>query len=1013
MKRIVLSILLPLAFAVSLRADDFPELFNTEPEAGEGPMPASEAAVAFTLPEGFVARVFASEPEVQNPIAMAWDVKGRMWVAENFTYGKRGVRIERRLRDRVLVFEDSDWDGVADKRTVFIDDVQVLTSVEIGRGGVWLMCPPTLLFVPDRDGDLVPDGEPEVVLDGFEVAENNYHNFANGLRWGPDGWLYGRCGHSCPGWIGRPGTPQEKRIPIDGGIWRYHPEREVVEVLCHGTVNPWGHDWDRNGELFFINTVIGHLWHLIPGAHYKESFGQSMNPLVFSRIDQHADHYHYDQSRNWTKSRGGAANEFGGGHSHIGMTIYDADHLPEAWRGKLLTWNQHGRRLNMERLERHGSGFVGKHEPDPILAGDSWFRGLEIQTGPDGALYALDWSDTGECHEHTGVHRTSGRIYRISHGEPEKPEFSDLESLDPEAVVRLLRHPNNWWRRMARRELNNLGHLPEPILTAFMNESSGTVTQGLTGAWIVFATGAINEPPPIPDADVLEDLPREMTEHEEEAVRVWGIRFLSDHWPLDTILGPVHPHPGLSAEEWGILESLAAEDESALVRLTLASTLQRLPLKNRADLAKALAARSEDSTDHNLPHMVWFGIMPLVNTDPGVLVEIAEASDWPDLRRWIARALAGGIEKQPENVERILDLAAADPGNSAPLLEGLRDGFQGWQRAPKPGNWDQVAKSLGGSGIVDELGTVFGDGIALDRLRKLVNDSKADLATRSRALQSLIQAKPDDLRSLCEKHLGTRELNRIAVRGLAGFDDPAIADRLVSEFGKGAWRRDRNLLVDALSTRPGWAEKLLAAVASGQIERAAITPFHARQIQGLGDPGIAKKLAEVWGEVRNSDAARKAQRAELKSRLTPEVLAGANLGRGRVLHEALCSSCHKLYGEGGELGPDLTGSGRHHLDYLLENILDPSAVVSAEFRMTNLELKDGRHLGGVVASENDPTLTLRMLTEELTLEKTEIIKREPANDSIMPTGLLDALPEDQVRDLLAYLMHPRQVPQDE
>ena len=153
------------------------------------------------LPEGTKVKVWASEPMVQNPIAM-WDKDGRMWVAENYTYGSRKIRFDLSLRDRVIVLSDTDGDGQADTRKVFTDKVQMLTSVEVGHGGVWLMCPPKLLFIPDRNGDLIPDAEPEVMLDGFDVARGNYHNFANGLRWGPDGWLYGRCGHSCPGRIG-------------------------------------------------------------------------------------------------------------------------------------------------------------------------------------------------------------------------------------------------------------------------------------------------------------------------------------------------------------------------------------------------------------------------------------------------------------------------------------------------------------------------------------------------------------------------------------------------------------------------------------------------------------------------------------------------------------------------------------------------------------------------------------------------------------------------------------------
>jgi glucose/arabinose dehydrogenase len=176
------------------RAEGFPAPFNSEKDAAAEPLPAAEAAAAMDVPTGFHVGVFAAEPDVQNPIAMAWDPRGRLWIAENHTYAERPIKMDTRLRDRVLIFADRDGDGTADERKVFLDDLEQLTSVEVGLGGVWLMCPPRLLFVPDRNGDDVPDGPAKVVLDGFEVATENYHNFANGLRFGPDGWLYGRCG---------------------------------------------------------------------------------------------------------------------------------------------------------------------------------------------------------------------------------------------------------------------------------------------------------------------------------------------------------------------------------------------------------------------------------------------------------------------------------------------------------------------------------------------------------------------------------------------------------------------------------------------------------------------------------------------------------------------------------------------------------------------------------------------------------------------------------------------------
>src|SRR5262245_19733215 len=222
--------LLPLLLSFTLSASEFPRPYNSEPDQSK-PMPAVEAAAKMHLPPGFKATVFAAEPDVQNPIAMAWDARGRLWVAENYTYAESGRKFDLNLRDRILIFEDKHGDGHFDTRQVFTDELQKLTSIEVGHGGVWVMCPPQLLFIPDRNHDGVPDGAPEVVLDGLTGSPDMHHTFANGLRFGSDGWLYGRCVASGSGEIGLPGTPAEQRVPLRGTMWRYHPQRRVVEAL--------------------------------------------------------------------------------------------------------------------------------------------------------------------------------------------------------------------------------------------------------------------------------------------------------------------------------------------------------------------------------------------------------------------------------------------------------------------------------------------------------------------------------------------------------------------------------------------------------------------------------------------------------------------------------------------------------------------------------------------------------------------------------------------------------------
>lgn len=1000
-------LLLPVAIPALA---DFPALYNSEQGQGK-PMPAAEAAATMKLPPGFKASVFAQEPEVQNPIAMTWDARGRLWVAENYTYAERSKRFELALNDRVVVLEDTDGDGKADKRTVFTDEVQMLTGIEIGRGGVWLMCPPQVLFIPDANGDAVPDAAPRAVLDGFTVAKDNYHNFANGLKWGPDGWLYGRCGHSCPGRLGVPGTPDEQRIPMVGGLFRFDPERKVVEVLTHGTTNPWGHDWDQHGEGFFINTVNGHLWHLMHGAHFKE--GTDPNPGVYQRLDMIADHWHFDTKGGWQNSRDGKADTLGGGHAHIGMMIYQADAWPEEWRNRLFTLNMHGRRANVERLEREGSAYVGKHQADAFYSSDSWFRGIEISTGPDGQAYILDWSDTGECHESTGVHRDSGRIYKITYGEPKKPDLAPLSGVNAENIGALVKNSNAWFDRMARTELMHTPYSNGAVDALFQSRPKGVVealkdilakdsdtVHRLRALWSLHAA-----------EETKPELLRPLLKDKNEHIRVWAIRLLTDTWPLDTGMGPIASQvPVDDADLQAEFLGMAKNDTSSFVRLVLAQTVQRLPVARRAALCTALAGHSQDATDHSLPAMLWYGLIPVGDSDPQALVQVAQVCEWPDTVRWITRNLAGRIEKNSAPLNALL--AAVKPSQHGAVLKGIAEALQGWRKAPKPAAWDTFAKTATApedAALIRDLSAVFGDGRALDEVKKLVQDSTADTPSRIAALKTLIDNRPPDLRTVCESLLEVRDLNTVAVRGLALFDDPAIGTSLAKNYRKFS-SSARPAVLDTLVARPAFAKALLSEMAAGRIPRVDLTAFHARQIRAFNDEVLSKQLADAWGELRESAGDKKKAIEDLKGKLTASRLAGATLGNGRILFTALCSSCHTLYGAGGKVGPDLTGSGRANLDYLLENIVDPSGVVSADFRMSIVTLKDGRVLSGVASQANERTVSLRTLTEEMKLERSEIAKQEVSPVSMMPEGLILALQPDQVRDLIAYLMHPSQVP---
>jgi putative membrane-bound dehydrogenase-like protein len=1018
--------LLCVCFSLRVMAGDFPKPFNTGNDVGKSPMPAAEAVKLIKLPPGFKATVFAAEPDVQNPIACAWDSRGRLWIAENYTYAEGKTNFDKKLRDRILIFEDKDNDGHFDKRTVFADNLEKLTSIELGYGGVYATAPPYLLFIPDRDGDDKPDApilttertestekggkektpapanasvssvrsvvklpgtNYEILLDGFD-AWSIRHNFVNGLRWGPDGWLYGRHGIQATSHIGAPGTPAAERTPMNCGIWRFHPVRRTFEVVCWGGTNPWGLDWNAEGEGFFTNTVIGHVYHLIPGAHYERMYGEDLNPHIYQLLPQTADHYHYDRSKTWSDSRAGKANDFGGGHAHCGCMIYQGDNWPAEYRGKLFTLNLHGRRMNCERLERKGSTYVAKHEPDFAQFGDPWFRGIDLTTGPDGGVYVLDWSDDGECHEDDGVHRESGRIYKITYGEAKKPDLGKKGDLAAMSTAELMARGyigTEWENRICLRLIAER-HLSEPIsekkrkqlldeyLAAIKTDAvnnRGYIQRGTK--IVVLLTEAEVDKPPAPATPENREMINNVITHA-------------------TLGGDVRTRRRFCS----ILKSDKVDD--VLFRM---QNILMLP---------------EDNDDQVLPLLYWSTFEWLFSEKNDATVNEAAKAAYEGKIRIVlenaARRVTYDLAKRPALLDGLLALTVKsfDETKAGCITRGISAALRGAAKAPAPANWrafaEKAAKIPALADKVRELNVIFGDGRALDEIRALALDGKADLATRRQAIESLISSSDSGLRGICEKLVGNGDLTPVAIRGLATFDDPAAAKLAVRNWDR--LRADaRPGVIGTLCSRPVFAQALLTAIRAGKIARENLTAYHARQIAALGDAAVSALLAEVWGEIRTTPDDKKRRIAALKTALTPDVLAKADIAKGRALYTQTCAACHTLFDlgqSGANLGPNLTGSGRANLDYLLENIVDPSAVVPADYKLSTVTLKDGRVLSGFISAKNEQTLTLRTMTENQTLPTADVTKIEGSPLSLMPDGLLDALTQEQVRDLFGFLM---------
>lgn len=999
---LLLSVSLTCSFAF---ADDFPTPVNTE-KSDLQPMPPDEVVRTATLHDGFQLSVFASEPDVQNPIAIATDHKNRLWVAENNTWAGNSLGNYRTdLRDRIIILEDSDGDGKHDKRTVFFDRLTKVTSVEIGYGGVWVMSLPNLLFIPDRDGNDVPDGPPEIVLDGFN-EDSVSHTPANGLRWGPDGWLYARHGILATSSIGVPGATQSQRVKINTGVWRYHPVCKEVQTVMHGMTNSWGFDYNKAGDMFCINTVIGHLWHVIPGARTERMFGADMNPRAYQLLPQVADHVHWDTGEVWHQVREGVSDTTlaaGGGHAHIGLMIYQGDNWPASYRDKLYTLNLHGKRINCDRLERQGAGYVAKHEPDLAIFADPFFRGMDLITGADGGVFIADWSDTGECHDHDGVHRTSGRIYKLTYEIPKPVVDLDLTRLSNAELFQSQLHSNSWYGRHARRILAERVAFDKSFqVSASDLPTAGNNDQRLAIAWAMHAAG-------------ISDLPQ-MFSSDDENQKAWAVRLASDDFRSDVPLKPAVLQ---------MLQSAIESDSTGIVSLYVASAAQKLATADRLSLARALVSRSDLANDRFYPIMVWLAIESAVEESAKDVVELCVTSKLPLVTRNIARAVTELIESKPELVERLVALAMNDSKNPASqaagpeILLGMSEALTGWNRAAKPSNWSSDWKSYTSNAnssdqenlqqAVIKLNVIFGDGQAMDKLSSIATDAAADPQSRRRAIAAIASGKVAGFDRTLLNLLSDRVVQSETLRGLSFYDNAETPARSLAQLNSYS-PESRQELIRLLVSRPAFANALLDAVSDGRISANEISAYHARQIQNFGDETLLARLQSLWGDVRPTAEDKQTMIESLRNKLTPQRLASADQSHGRMIFKQVCSNCHVLYGDGKKIGPDLTGSNRNQIDYLLENIVDPSASIAADFRTTIFVLDDGRVLSGVIQLQSDKTVSIQTAEGVSTIDRESIVETKPTATSLMPEALLQNLQPHDIENLFAYLMSTAQVP---
>ena len=980
--------------------DEPPPIVKAAPEAGTADvypyagLPAEEAARVMKLPKGFSVTVSAAEPDVRQPIAMAIDDRGRLWVAEAYTYPIRAP--EGKGRDRIIVFEDTNGDGRFDKRKVFIEGLNLVSGMEVGFGGVYVGAAPYLLFIPDRNGDDIPDGKPEVLLDGW--AYEDTHETLNTFIWGPDGWLYGCHGVFTHSHVGKPGTPDSQRVPINAGIWRYHPTRHVFEVFAEGTSNPWGVDFDDHGQAISTACVIPHLYHVIQGGRYQRQAGEHFNPYTYADIQTIADHRHYVGSTPWAGN--GRSGDAGGGHAHCGAMIYLGGVWPDEYRHTIFMNNIHGQRVNNDILERQGSGFVGHHGKDFLLTGDLASQMLNLRYGPDGQVYINDWYDMNACH-HTnpeGHDRTNGRIYKVSYG---KSAFHpvDLKKLSDRELAELVLQKNDWYVRHSRRILEERAAAGTIDETARRRLEEIAVTHSdetrrLRAMWALHVSGGVPT-----------ELIHTLLADGNEYVRGWAVQLALDC-----------KQPAL-AELLPEFASMAERDASPVTRLYLAAAMQRIPSSDRWTVLERLVRHAEDARDHNLPLMYWYAAEPLAEADPerALAFGLSCGKTLPELRDFMLRRI-GSLDANAGLPVLVRALGkSSDADEQLTILRSVRTALAGQRHVKPPADWATVYHTITDTAREDvrseatALGVTFGDSAALTALRKLVVSQQADATPRRNALKALLAAKDPGLAATLQALLGEPALRDTALTGLALYDDPRTPAKVLAVYSTLSAAEKRAALA-TLSSRAPYGLDLLGAVSQKEVPKTDLSADLIRQLHNLHNAKIDEILGKIWGQVRSTAADKVALIGSYREMLTKTPKQPPDPLLGRAVFGRTCQQCHTLYGVGANIGPDLTGSNRSDMEYLLTNIVDPSALIAKEYQPTVFVTTDGRVITGIVHAENDKSVTIRTATETIILPKNEIDERTLSNTSMMPEDQLKQFSPHETLSLFAYLRGKSQVP---
>ena len=963
----------------------------------EGPQTIPQAIAKLKVPEDLAVDIAVGDPDIAQPLSIKFDARGRMWVVEYLQYpkpaGLKMVSRDKYLRtvydkvppappnhfpgaDKITIHEDRDKDGYFETHKSFVEGLSLVSSFAIGGGGVWVLNPPYLLFYPDADGDDVPDGDPEVRLQGFGIEDS--HSVANSLRWGPDGWLYAGQGSTVTGQIRAPEEKQETAVHSMGQlIWRYHPTARRYEIFAEGGGNTFGVEIDNEGRIYSgHNGGDTRGFHYVQGGYYRKGFGKHgelSNPFAYGYFEAMAHH----RVPRFT-------------HTFI---FYEAEALPEVYRGRLFGVGPLQGHVVMSDPAVDRSSFQTKDVGYAIESLDPWFRPVDVQLGPDGSIYVADLYEQRidhASHYQGRIHRSSGRVYRLR-SKTGAAKTVTVADLSDEELLQHLTHSNRWVRQTA---LLTWADRPDrakwvPELRSRLAKAEGQTALELL--WALNRSGGFDE-----------SVAMELLRHKTPAVREWSVRLVGDGRAVTQTM----------AQE---LVELAGSEVDVHVRSQLASTARRIPGVYAIPLITRLATRHDDAGDIHIPLLLWWALESHGEEQADVIVELLQDDElWKaplvkeQLLPRLARRWGSGERRHLLRLAKVFE-AAPTIDDTKQLLVGVEQAFQGRSLADVPEELAKAIAATGGASLA--LRVRQGDREAIAEAMKVIRDPKADVTKRMQNIELLSQLGDEQLLPSLLALASSEPVQKVraaAISGLGNYDSDEIPRSLLSQMSK---MNDelRSVVVEVMATRSKWTRLLLSQVSDGTIDKDKIAMPSVRRMMLLSDPQVERQVTSIWGTVRGATTE---QMQQAMSRIRQALAEGSgNPYNGRDMFGQTCAKCHRLFNKGDDIGPDLTAYKRDDLGSMLLNIVNPSLSIREGYETNVIYTVDGRVLSGLVVDKDNQVVTLRSADG-----RTNVIAADDVDEmravatSIMPEGIFGELTDQQLRDLFAYLRATQPLP---